>query len=365
MRRKLIIPTVLCVTLLTSCANSQPAPDPLPETTSQPEISETEQTETEPVSRLSGHYFEYKSINPSSEELSGYDKFIITDGNILYVSLGAFYNLNENTLAASFDPEDSWEVKDTFDGGKELLYKDTIFRWAEDVTEDAVCAVYTDRTFELAKETPENKAIQPYGIAEWQFNIVNAESGEVLIKGYNPPNDSEYVAEYGYDTSTPRYQFPLDETRFVYQTSGVKALACTGVYDLEKGEAQEIPNSADYIPLGARGGKIYLADGLYNFETDKVRILAADPDTLETEVYAEWSKNGDMQTAMSADGKYIALLYSGEQRLYVTETDTGEIFTADIEEEFTNPCPISFADSDTVVIANWGDKILLVDVDNQ
>lgn len=377
MKRKIILLSVLLTVICTSCNSTRPAPDPLPETTAPTEISETERQETEPASRLTAKYVDSNIINPAGGELDGYTEFIILDNNILFVplfshfdvNLGTYYNIAENTVIQQFDPHDYWgEPQAAPDEGREILYKARLPRLDDNGEQYfVVCAVYTDRSFDILEDTIENNSIQHYGkeVSRWnsECSLLDAETGEILIDGYDPGGADEYTEEYGWDTSTPRYQFPLDENRFVYQTSGVQALACIGVYDLEAKEAREFPNSADYVPLGVRGGKIYLADGLYNFETDKIQILSADPDTLETEIYMEWSKNGDIQTAMSADGKYIALLYSGTQRLYVVETDTKETFGTDIDEEFTNPCPICFADNDTVIVANWSDKILLIDIE--
>lgn len=369
MKRKIILFTVLSAMLLTACHSDGQdfnATEPTVSAATTQKPAETEVTETEDNSKLKMRFFDYKSIDPTAGDYNGYTSFIIRD-NILFVPFNTLYDINDNTLFKKLDVPadpfnaDNWSFSDSFDDSKEILYKRSIFRWVGNDTEDAFVTIYDDYTYEIADYTIENSYFKHFDrrLAEWQCNMYDLDTGEIIIKGYNPGRD-EYAEEWGWDTSTPCYQYPIDENRFVYQTSGVNALACIGVYDFETGEAKEIPNSADMQFLGFRDGKIYSYKELW--EENTAVIYTTDVDSFETEVYMEWSRDGMIYFAMSEDGKYIAVFYANSLRFYVIDTDTKETFNGDIPEELTNPTPICFADNDTVIIADWEDKILLIDI---
>lgn len=376
MKRKIILPLIMSAMLLTACRAEEQSINTTETTaeTSGTEVTEEEITEDENSSNLKMRFFDFKSITPEAGDYSIMYGTVLMD-NILFVpydsaaenTVSYFYDINENTLVKKLEPAKAWEVKDTVDDSREIIHMSRLNEWFGDVSENAIYTVYSDQSFGLARDAAENNWLQHYDrkISEWNIdlNLIDTETGEVLIKAYNPDTQDEYIEEYGWDTSTPRYQFPIDEKRFVYKTSGVQALACVGVYDLEKNEAREIPNSADFKPLGVRDGKIYLADGLWDFSSDKATILTADPDTLETEVFMEWSKgDGTIEFIMSEDGKYIGVSYANSQRIYVIDTDTKETFNAIVDEKYDTLNPISFADNDTIVIPNWAGKVLLIDI---
>lgn len=378
MKRKIISTLALSAVLLTACTAGEQSINTAETTaeTSSTEVTEAEAAEDENSSNLKMHFFDFKSINPEAGDYSIMYSHVLAD-SILFVpsdyaadnTVSYFYDIKENTVVDKIEPAKAWELTDTVDDSKEIIFQSRLNEWVGDASEYAVYTVYADRSFGLAADTRENNWIKHYDRKissahwEWHNDLADAETGEVLINGYDPGGTDEYSEEYGWDTSTPRYQFPIDENRFVYQTSGVQALACIGVYDLGSGEAREIPNSADFKPLGVRDGKIYLADGLWDHSSDKVTVLTADPDTLETEVCMEWSKGGDnLEFIMSEDGKYIAVSYSESQRIYVFDTDTKEIFNSVIDEEYETYNPISFADNDTILIPNWAGKVLLIDI---
>lgn len=378
MKRKIISALALSAVLLTACAAEEQSINTAETTTetSSTEITEAEAAEEENSSDLKMRFFDFKSINPEAGDYSIMYSHVLMD-NILFVpsdyvadnTVSYFYDLNENTVADRIEPAKAWELTDKVDESKEIIFQSRLNEWVGGASEYAVYTVYADRSFGLANDTKENNWVQHYDRKissahwEWHNDLTDAEMGEVLIDGYDPGGTDEYNEEYGWDTSTPRYRFPIDENRFVYQTSGVQALACIGVYDLGTGETREIPDSADFEPLGVWDGRIYLADGLWDNSTDKVTILTADPDALETEVCMEWSKGGDtIEIIMSEDGKYIAVSYTESQRIYVIDTDTKEIFNAVIDEKYETCNPISFADNDTVLIPNWAGKVMLIDI---
>lgn len=378
MKRKIILTLIMSAMLLTACraeGQSINTTETTSETSSETNNTEEEITEAENSSNLEMRFFDFKSITPEAGDYSIIYGTVLMD-NILFVpydtaaenTVSYFYDINENTLVKKLEPAKAWEVKDTVDDSRKIIHMSRLNEMVGGKSEYAIYTVYADQSFGLAKDAVENNWIQHYDrkISEWNIDLdlIDTETGEVLIKAYNPGSRDEYIEEYGWDTSVPRYQFPIDENRFVYQTSGVQALACIGVYDLEKNEAREIPNSADFNPLGVRNGKIYIADGLWDFSSDKIKILSADPDTLETEVFMEWSKGDDtIEFIMSEDGKYIAVSYSNSQRIYVIDTDTKEMFNAIVEEKYDTLNPISFADNDTIVIPNWAGKVLLINIE--
>ena len=378
MNRKIILTLALSAMLLTACNAEEQSintTETTAETASETNNTEEEIAEAENSSNLKMHFFDFKSITPEAGDYSIIYGTVLMD-NILFVpydtaaenTVSYFYDINENTLVKKLEPAKAWEVRDTVDDSREIIYTSRLNEMVGEKSEYAIYTVYADQSFGLAKDAVENNWLQHYDrkISEWNIDLdlIDTETGEVLIKAYDPGSRDEYIEEYGWDTSVPRYQFSIDEKRFVYQTSGVQALACVGVYDLETNEAKEIPDSADFKPLGVRNGKIYLAYGLWDFSSDKVTILAANPDTLETEVFMEWSKGDDtIEFIMSEDGKYIAASYSNSQRIYVIDTDTKEIFNAIVEEKYDTLNPISFADNDTIVIPNWAGKVLLINIE--
>lgn len=378
MKRKIILTLIMSAMLLTACHAEEQSintTETTAETASETNNTEEEIAEVENSSNLKMHFFDFKSITPEAGDYSIIYDTVLMD-NILFVpydtaaenTVSYFYDINENTLVKKLEPAKAWKVNDTVDDSREIIYMSRLNEMVGGKSEYAIYTVYADQSFGLANDAVENNWLQHYDrkISEWNIDLdlIDTETGKVLIKAYNPPNESEYIEEYGWDTSVPRYKFPIDEKRFVYQTSGVQALACIGVYDLEKNEAREIPNSEDFKPLGVRNGKIYLADGLWDFSSDKVTILAADPDTLETEVFMEWSRGDDtIEFIMSEDGKYIAVSYSNSQRIYVINTDTKEMFNTIVEEKYDTLNPISFADNDTIVIPNWAGKVLLINIE--
>lgn len=140
-------------------------------------------------------------------------------------------------------------------------------------------------------------------LAHFDHDIIDVESGEVLV-------DGEYGEhQYGFDSKTQYYMFPIDESRFVYRTGGYEALPGFGIYDFESKTATDVPNGKDMIPKGYRNGKIYSVSTTWDgFGSE---LYVTNISTLETEWFMtvpfELGINDYAEYFMPENGEFILI----------------------------------------------------------
>lgn len=209
-----------------------------------------------------------------------------------------------------------------------------------------------------------------HNITEWGFlDIVDTDSGEVIIPGYTQEGD-----EYGFYTKRNWYGFDIDENRFVYSIGGYESIPGFGIYDFSTGTATTVPESRDLIPKGYHNGKIYSVKSSWDgFGTE---LYVTDAETLETEFFMDIpfelnSAYDYIEYHMPENGEYI-LLY---KRAYTTENDVtlpAQVYkinpdTAEVEDMYELPKEYRFTenglmvDNDTFACVSGG--LLLIDIE--
>lgn len=166
-------------------------------------------------------------------------------------------------------------------------------------------------------------------LAHFDHDIINVENGEVLVDG----DCGEH--QYGFDSKTQYYMFPIDESRFVYRTGGYEALPGFGIYDFESKTAKDVPNGKDMIPKGYRNGRIYSVSTTWDgFGSE---LYVTNISTLETEWFMtvpfELGVNDYAEYFMPGNGEFI-LIYKpytvGDEKdipavLWLADPDSGEV----------------------------------------
>lgn len=409
MKRKIILTAVLSAMLLAGCTKEtelinglQPTETALSEQTeataaetdyilggeTETTVGETEATENAEnfIARISWKAFDYGSLTSlitDTEHSYGY--FFLKD-NIFcapYVDVydnGAtlfqrlrFYDIAENKLLTVIDIPEGWTINEVIsetDG-------DDLCRYVIDnVTHDdngsainidyAVMTVHNDLSYDISEGyTPRDRSVKCCGhnIAEWENDIVDADSGDVLAEGYDGTSEYDLYITWQY------YFFPIDENRFVYRTAGYERLPGFGIYDFSEGRATDVPDSKDLIPLGVHGGKIYSVKTAWDgYGTE---LYVTDTETLETEFFMDSPVTAEMndyvEYAMPESGNYIALKFQPEDRgasalLYGINPDTKELTATDIPDEFRDH-RLERADGNRIMISNRSDKALIAEID--
>lgn len=165
--------------------------------------------------------------------------------------------------------------------------------------------VYTDMTLGESRPYAESEFYTVHGvhkIAESGINLIDAETGDILVEGV------EGTHTYGFDRRYQHYLMPIDDNRFIYQTTGYEAIPGFGIYDFSTGKATAV-DSRDLLPLGIYEGYIYSQHTAWDgFGTE---IYKTNIDTLESELAFglpfELDGNTYVSHVMSPDCEYILM----------------------------------------------------------
>ncbi len=190
-------------------------------------------------------------------------------------------------------------------------------------------------------------------------DITDADSGSVLVAGREAASDDDFSG------TRQTYCFPVDGNRFVYRTLGYERLPGFGIYDFSAGQATDIPNTNDLIPLGVHGSRIYSVKTAWDGYGTELYIT--DTETLETEFFMDCpitvEANDYVEYAMPESGDFIAMKYRPEDGgspavLYSIDPDTKGYVSENIPEDFKY---YSLTRSgDAVLINSPGSETLLV-----
>ncbi|MDE7287924.1 MAG: hypothetical protein K2N71_00270 [Oscillospiraceae bacterium] len=358
------------------------------ETSEAAETKETAAAETKIYESdgIKMRYFDYGKLVPALSETAAWNSSVkgniiciehkvINDGELSPEKLELiFFDMKENSYLQTVEITGGWNIDSYIKGDGDIFCKALMYRRMEDENgeflgfDNAVAIVRDDYTCEIAKYTSQNAAFEHYGhhIAEWEGNIVDTDKDETIVYGFTAKNGED---ENGFLTETPRYDFPIDENRFVYRIGGYERLPGFGIYDFETGTASKVPDSTDLIPVGYSDGYIYSVKTAWDgFGTELYRT---DINTLETEFFMDYksvSTSAYVRYQMPPDGSYISILTEepygsdNDEMFYVVDIKTGEQRKAVIPEPSEFGAGIEYSDSGEAFIANWWGKILLISV---
>lgn len=410
MKTKLVISAVLAMLMLSGCSKGTELIDDIQNTTETSAAenadeteytfggktetavteSETEHAETEtpeaksPAASISWKTFDYGSLN--SDEDAGWrpgGNYFIKDG-IFCADYGIFpdkgddflpsyqlrlYDITENKLLETVDiPEDfgPCEVISEVSGGifcEYVTYRSVYDENSGSFNEDySVITVRSDLSYDIAGGyTDADSSLKVCGrnIIDRAPNIIDADSGSVLVAGREAASDDDFSG------TRQTYCFPVDGNRFVYRTLGYERLPGFGIYDFSAGQATDIPNTNDLIPLGVHGSRIYSVKTAWDGYGTELYIT--DTETLETEFFMDCpitvEANDYVEYAMPESGDFIAMKYQPEDGgspavLYSIDPDTKGYVSENIPEDFKY---YSLTRSgDAVLINSPGSETLLV-----
>ena len=225
---------------------------------------------------------------------------------------------------------------------------------------------YTYKTIRKCEPADVSFEACGHNIAEWDLDIVDTDSGEVIVAGYGEADD-----EYGFHTQWNEYCLSIDENRFVYRIVGYECLPGFGIYDFSTGTATTVPESINLVPIGCHGGKIYSVRTAWDGYGTELYIT--DIETLETEFFMDYPYerkiNEMVEYSMPESGEFIiagTTYHSNESGVYHSAAykinpDTAEVETAyEIPEEYLQISNGFMADDDTYVCI--GKELVLIDV---
>lgn len=286
-----------------------------------------------------------------------------------------FYSTAENKFLAAVDIPTGWIISEKLtetDSGIFCRYALTRYLYDEagNVTgsEQAVLTVRNDFSSDTTEGcTAKDRSVSVCGhnIAEWERDIIDADSGDILVEGYDG------TSEYDLYITSQRYEFPIDENRFVYYTAGYERIPGFGIYDFSTGTATDVPNSQNLVPLGINGGRIYSLQTEWDSFGHDLTLYVTDTETLETELFAENPFSSEISYYadyhMPESGSFIAMAYQPDDenipaQLYIIDPDTKEYTVCDIPDEFRD-CGFSQADGSAYIMSDRDGKALIIEIE--
>lgn len=358
--------------------------------TEAPDADETAESTDEPdkfIAKVSWDIFDFSAIGTAEygEGLSVgnfflKDNLFCTDYTIIpdkgseepVVFQLRFYDTAENELLAVIDIPEGWVPYEMIpNAGGDVLCRYVISYsvFNEDSgffdTDYSTVTVRNDFSYDITDGlTPQDRSFECCGhnIAENDPDIVDTDSGTVLIAGKTAESDDDFSG------TRQMYYFPVDENRFVYRTVGYESLPGFGIYDFSEGTATEVPDSGDLIPLGVHGGKIYSVKTAWDgFGTE---LYTTDTETLETEFFMDCplklKTNDYVEYAMPESGSYIAFKYlpadeNASALLYGIDPDTKKYTAAAVPDELKY-YGLRRSSGNRVTISNNNDRILIAEI---
>lgn len=413
MKKSIIITAALSAVILAGCTKGTElvddfqTPETLPSETefgktdyilggeTETTVSETEADDTdksdendaEPIAEVSWRVFDYGSIDSAEYgEGQAYGNSFIKDNifctdYVIVPDKGSeepdlfqlrFYDIEKNELLAVIDIPDGWGTYEMItDVGGDVLCRYivsySVFNEESGFfdTDYKTVTVRNDFSYDITDGyTVQDGSFECCGhnIAERDPDIIDADSGEILVAGRAAEEDDEFSG------TRQMYYFPIDENRFVYRTLANESLPSFGIYDFSSGTATDVPDSKDLIPLGIHGGKIYSVKTPWDgFGTE---LYTTDTETLETEFFMDCpitiKTNDYVEYAMPENGNYIALKYKpaddeASALLYGINPDTKKYTAIDVPDELKY-YTLRGSSGNRVTVSNNHDKILIAEI---
>lgn len=286
-----------------------------------------------------------------------------------------FYDTAENKFLASVDIPTGWNIYEKLaETDSDIFCRYALARYFHDElgnatgSEQAVLTVRRDFSIDIAEGYTEKDCsveVCGHNIADWERDIIDTDSGEILVGGYYG------TSEYDLSVTSKRYRFSIDENRFVYSTIGYENIPGFGVYDFSTGTASDVPGSRDLVPLGIRGGRIYSLQSEWDSGGHDTELYVTDAETLETELFMEapvsFGLNDHADYEMTESGSVIVMGYYPDDeavspQLYLIDPDTKEYAVCNIPDEFRG-YGFSRTNDGAFIMSNWKDKALIIEID--
>ena len=392
--KKIIALLSLCAVMLTGCAEEKETEEIIKDyitessiettaaTTADEEKSEETTIVTEPAA-------EKETTNLTEQEQEkeqfrmvytgdSWHHYGIENGIICALS-GSLHFVNDDTgeiIVSISTPDDFNTIDKVVKGSGDVLAKAICGEFDYSTTPPTyyadVLIVKDDYTCETIYDgKPADASFEACGhnIAEWGLDIVDTDSGEIIVPGYTQEGD-----EYGFYTKRNWYDFDIDENRFVYRIGGYESIPGFGIYDFSTGTATTVPESRDLLPIGCHNGKIYSIKGAWDGWGKELYVT--DLETLESEFFMDFpyelSINQMLEYSMPESGEFIVAnkaYYSDDNgvysaALYRINPDTAEVEAViEIPDEYECYNPGKVVDENTfAVICNKEDATILIDL---
>ena len=388
--KKIIAAALLCTVVLTGCREERQAEETLIDSVTESSIvttAEATEEKAEETTVVTEPAAEKETADLTEQEkeqfrvvYSGYGARIFPLDNGIACSYAGdlvFVNTNKGEVESSVPvPEDFDWVGMIVKGDGDVLAKAICSEYDYSTTPSTyhanVIIVNDDYTYETIYDcTPADISFEACGhnIAEWGLDIVDTDSGEVIVPGYTQEGD-----EYGFYTQWNAYNFDIDENRFVYSIGGYESIPGYGIYDFSTGTATTVPESRDLIPIGCHNGKIYSVKGAWDgWGTE---LYVTDLETLESEFFMDFPQkltvNQIVDYSMPESGEFIVAnkaYYSDDigvysASLYRINPDTAEVEAViEIPDEYECYNPGEIIDENTfAVICSKAEATILVDL---
>ncbi len=365
MKYKFFLAAAVCTVMLTACASDAAdeqeisAASHTSESTDESEISAAEETTSPETCETSLTVSEMSDADVRNVRMieTGYSAtFVIMKNNYLicsenlsddmmeYEYILRLFNAETGRIEKEIEMPEGFSISEIIadtDGLCRVVLEN--FNRNSDVGDETgfkykVAVVNDDLTCEFVEYGPKSISTDHYGrkLATWEYNLIDADSGEVLISGYNA--EKENAAWY--ETKWQEYEFPVDENRFVYRTGGNECLPGFGVYDFTTGEARIAENSKDLLPFGVYDGKIYSA--MSAWDGFGKNIYVTDIETMETELYMNarhhfHEANDELWHFMQSDGDIYLIAEKHSDGIFSRELYKVNSNGSGIEKIYTYP----------------------------
>lgn len=355
-------------------------------TVSETESADTDENDAEPIAEISWKILDFGAIDSGTSgqgEWTGGGNSFVKDGIFCtdYTFIPdkeseepqlfrlRFYDISEEKLLAEIDVPDGWGPYEMItEVGEDLLCRYiisySVFNEESGFfdTDYKTVTVKNDFSYDIADGyAPQDvsREVCGHNIAERAPDIIDADSGEILAEGNEDTSELR--------STSIAYYFPVDKNRFVYRIVGYEKLPGFGIYDFSAGQATDIPNTDDLIPLGVHGGKIYSVKTQWDgYGTE---LYVTDTETFETEFFWDFpdevQANDYIEYAMPESGNYIAMKYlpadeSKPAALYAIDPDTKEFIVKDIPDELRYYA-LTRSSGNYVTVSNNGGKVLIAE----
>ena len=390
--KKIIAVLAFCAVMLTGCTEERQAEETLINSITESNIvttTETAEEKSEETTIVTEPATEKETTAVTEQEQEKEQFRVVYTGNswrmfalddeIFCVPSEClnFINADTGEIIVSISTPDDFNTIDKVVNGSgdviaKAIYSEYDYSTAPPTYHADVLIIKDDYTCEAIYDgKPADASFKACGhnIAEWGLDIVDTDSGEVIVPGYTQEGD-----EYGFYTQWNVYNFDIDENRFVYRIGGYESIPGFGIYDFSTGTATTVPESRDLLPIGCHNGKIYSVKGAWDGWGKELYVT--DIETLETEFFMDFpyelSINQMLEYSMPESGEFIVAnkaYYSDDNgvysaALYRINPDTAEVEAViEIPDEYKCYNQGYLIDEGTFAVSyNKEDATILVDL---
>lgn len=289
-----------------------------------------------------------------------------------------FFDINDLTVKASIAAPEGWELANDFtrpciEGSGDVFCKIKLSRFDSEKLQDeyAVLIVRNDFTTELTEGEPREIFSFPAGshnISDQMYDIFDADSGSIIVKGFE---DTE--TDLGFNSRMYDYNFSIDNDRFVYRICGFESMPGFGYYDFSAGEAVELADSRNFMPVGFYGGKIYAEEGawdemcqgeLYTFdiETAEKEHFMSSPAAIENNDYTEYYMPPNGEYIIASHFNYDNENYENSKCIiFIISPESGEVMAQhELSSEYNDCRFFAFANSNRFAAFNYNTTEIVV-----